>query len=146
MLRTCSVVPFFRRNCSHAQAWCKFSEVELPKVLRLCRFLMIFTSKSLSRAGVVQILASSTSKTFPSMPILTILISESLSRTGVVQILSTSCSRSFAPPRFSDLPLRTSKPRTYGKTQYTAKFLPTKISLVSYLRGKKYLCYPILIL
>ena len=48
------------------------------------QFLSILTSKSLSRAGVVQILRSSTSKSAPTPPVLTILTSESLSRAGVV--------------------------------------------------------------
>ena len=42
-------------NRSRAQAWCKFCRAQLPKVLRTCQFLTILTSKSLSRAGVVQI-------------------------------------------------------------------------------------------
>ena len=59
VLRTCSVVPFFRRNRSGAKAWCKFNEVQLQKVLRHRQFFTILTSKSLSRAGVVQILSPS---------------------------------------------------------------------------------------
>ena len=38
------------------------------QVLRRCQFLTILTSKSLSRAGVVQILTTSTSKSAPIMP------------------------------------------------------------------------------
>ena len=38
-------------------------------MLRTCHFLTILTSKSLSRAGVVQILRSSTSKTAPTPPV-----------------------------------------------------------------------------
>ena len=37
--------------------WCKFCRHQLPKVLRPCQFLTILTSKSLSHAGVVQILS-----------------------------------------------------------------------------------------
>ena len=44
---------FFRRNRSRAQAWCKFWEAQLPKVLRTCQFLTILISKSLACAGVV---------------------------------------------------------------------------------------------
>ena len=50
---------FFRTNRSRAQAWCKFCRYQLPKVLRACQFLTISTSKSVSRAGVVQILSTS---------------------------------------------------------------------------------------
>ena len=42
--------------CSRAQARCKFWRLQLPKVLRTSQFLMLLTFKSLSRAGVVQIL------------------------------------------------------------------------------------------
>ena len=69
MLRTCSVVPFFRKNPSHAQAWCKFCRDQFPKVLRHRQFLTILTSESLSRAGVVQILPRSTSKSAPGLPV-----------------------------------------------------------------------------
>ena len=66
--------------------------------------LTVLTSKSLSRAGVVQISATSTSKSAlaPSQ-FLTILTSKSLSRAGVVQILATSTSKSaLAPSIFND--------------------------------------------
>ena len=45
------------------------SHFERQKTLRACQFLTILTSKSLSRAGVVQILSSSTSKSAPGMPV-----------------------------------------------------------------------------
>ena len=48
-----------------AQAWCKFWRLQLPKLLRRRQFLTILTCVSLSRAGVVQILTTSTSKTAP---------------------------------------------------------------------------------
>ena len=60
--------------------------------------LTIFTSKSFSRAGVVQIWAPSTSKSAPRCQFLTILTSKSFSRAGVVQILSTSASKSVPTP------------------------------------------------
>ena len=65
---TVSFQRFWLPNRSLAQAWCKFCEVQLPKVLRACHALTILTSKSLSRAGVVQILSRSTSKSAPGMP------------------------------------------------------------------------------
>ena len=43
-------------NRFRAQAWCKFCRDQLPKVLRTHGVLTISASKSLSRAGVVQIL------------------------------------------------------------------------------------------
>ena len=60
---------FWLPNRSRAQAWCKFCRLQLPKVLRDCQFLTILTSKSLSRAGVVQILPTSTSKSAPSLSV-----------------------------------------------------------------------------
>ena len=53
---TFSFLRFWLPNRSRAQAWCKFWRLQLPKVLRPCQFLTMLTSKSLSRAGVVQIL------------------------------------------------------------------------------------------
>ena len=78
---------FWLPNRCRAQAWCKFWRLQLPKVLRTCQFLTILTSESLSRAGVVQILPTSTSKIAPRVS-LTILTSRTFSRAGVVQILS----------------------------------------------------------
>ena len=71
---------------------------EPQKVIRDPGVLTLFTSKSLSRAGVVQILATSTSKVPRRRQFLTILTSESLSRAGVVQILTTSTAKSAPPP------------------------------------------------
>ena len=42
-----------------ARRRCKFCRCQLPKVAPACQFLTILTSKSLSRAGVVQILSTS---------------------------------------------------------------------------------------
>ena len=63
--RTLSFLRFWLPNRSRAQAWCKFWRLQLPKVLRRCQFFTFLTSKSFSRAGVVQILATSTSKSAP---------------------------------------------------------------------------------
>ena len=99
---------FFRINRSRAQAWCKFCRCQLPKVLRHRQFLTILTSQSLSRAGVVQILSRSTSKSAPGLRVLNDFDFQiALARrrgANFVEILGT---RSSAPPRFSDLPLRT---------------------------------------
>ena len=71
-----------------------FADFNFPKVVRGSQFLTILTSKSFSRAGVVQILTTSTSKSLRGSQFLTILTSKSLSRAGVVQILPTSTSKS----------------------------------------------------
>ena len=60
---------FWLPNRSRAQAWCEFWWLQLPKVLRRCQFLTILTSESLSRASVVQILVTSTSKSAPRLSV-----------------------------------------------------------------------------
>ena len=60
---------FFIKNRSHAQAWCKFCRCQLPKVLQTHGVLTNLTSEPLSRAGVVQILSMSTSKSAPTPPV-----------------------------------------------------------------------------
>ena len=93
-LKKWSETPVFQRfwlpNRARARAWCKCWRLQLPKVLRPCQFLTILTSKPLSRAGVVQILPTSTSKSAPTLSILTILTSKSLCSAGVVQISAAS--------------------------------------------------------
>ena len=99
---------FWLPNRSRAQAWCKFLGLQLPKVLRHRQFLTIFTSKSLSRVGVVQILRSSTSKSAPNMPVFNDFDFQiALARRRGANFVDILGSRSSAPPRFSDLPLRT---------------------------------------
>ena len=68
---------------------------ELPKTSQEPGVLTILTSRSISRAGVVESLATSTSKNAPIMPFfLMILTSKPFWRAGVVQILATSTSKS----------------------------------------------------
>ena len=64
-----SFLRFWLPNRAGAQAWCKFWRLQLPKVLRTSQFLTILTSKSCWRAGVVQILATSTSKSAPNLSV-----------------------------------------------------------------------------
>ena len=67
--------------------WCKFWRLQLPKMLSHPQFLTILTSKSFSRAGVVQILPTSTSKSAPNLSGFNDFDSKSFSRAGVAQIL-----------------------------------------------------------
>ena len=53
-----AVLPLLRRNCSRAQAWCKFCEAQFPKVLRNPQVSTVWLPNR-SRAGVVQILSTS---------------------------------------------------------------------------------------
>ena len=143
MLRTCSMVPFFCRNCSRAQAWCKFyCQAQRPKVLRTHGVLTVLTSK---RAQAwCKFCQALLRKALRTCQLFTILTSKSLSRAGVVQILSTS--RAADAPHH--LAFRTClseppKPRNYGKTQHFAQFLPAKISPVSHLCFKTSLLFNI---
>ena len=137
-------VSFFRRNRSRAQAWYNFQEVQLPKVLPACQFLTIFISESLSRTGVVRILLSSTSNSAPSLPVLNGFDFQiALVRRRGANFVDILGSRSFAPPRFSDLPLR-----SFGATEkhsilmHFVQFLPAKFFHVSHIRAIKHLCRP----
>ena len=104
MLPACQFLTILTR----AQAWRKFCKAQLPKVLRTCQVLTILASKSLSRAGVVQILSMSTSKSAPNMPVFNDFDFQiALARRRGANFVDILGSRSSAPPRFSDLPLRT---------------------------------------
>ena len=93
---------------------------------------------------MVQILQSSTSKSAPNpQHFHGFGFRIALTRRHGANFVDVLRSRSFAPPCFSDLYLcEPSKPRTYGKTQHFAQFLPAKISYVSHLRCKTSLCCP----
>ena len=101
-------------------------------MLRTCQFLTILTSKSLSRAGVVQILRSSTSKSAPNLPRFNDFDFQiALARRRGANFVDILGSRSFATPAFRTCLCEPSKPRSYGKTQHFAQFLPAKKSLMS---------------
>ena len=106
-------------------------------MLPACQFLTILTSKSLSRAGVVQILSGSTSKSAPNMPVFNDFDFEiALARRRGANFVDILGSRSFASPVFRTYLCESSKPRNYGKTQHFAQFLPAKIPHVSHPRCK----------
>ena len=110
------------QKCSEHAAWCLFSQ------------------KSLSRAGVVQILRSSTSKSAPSVRVLKILNTKSLSRAGVVLFCWHLGQPVLRNSRFSELTLRALGARKL-KTQHFAQFLPAK-SLMCCICAVKHLCRP----
>ena len=105
------------------------------KTPRNRQFLTILTSKSFSRAGVVQILRSWTSKRAPkpsSFNDFNFRIALARRRgANFVDIFFGS--RSFATPAFRTCLSEPSKPWNYGKTQHCAQFLPAKISHVAHL-------------
>ena len=110
-------------------AWCKFCRYQLPKVLRHRQFLTILTSKSLSRAGVVQILSSSTCKSAPGMPVFNDFDFQiALARRRGANFVDILGSRSSATPAFRTYLSESSKPRNCGKTQH---FAQSKTSLLS---------------
>ena len=97
-------------------------------------FFPDFYLKSLSRAGVLQILRSSTSKSAPVMPVFNDFDFQiALARRRGANFVDIFGSRSFATPAFRTCLCEPSKPRNYGKTQHFAQFLPAKISHVSHL-------------
>ena len=97
--------------------------------------LTILTSESFSRAGVVQILRSPTSKSAPTPPVFNDFgFQIALARWRCANFVDILGSRSSATPIFRTYLCEPSKPRIYGKTQDFAQFLPSKISHVSHLR------------
>ena len=116
------------KSVSRATAWCKFCRLELQKVLRYRQFLTILTSKSVSRAGVVQILPTWTSKSAAISPV---------SNDFDFQIcLARRRGANFGPilrtrpfyPVFRSWLSEPAKPQNYGKTQHFAQFLPARIA------------------
>ena len=101
-------------------------------MLRSCQFLTILTSKSLSRAGVVQILSMSTSKSAPRRCFNDSDFRIALARRRGANFVDILGSRSFATPVFRTYLCEPSKRQNYGKTQHFAQFLPAKISHVSH--------------
>ena len=101
-------------------------------MLRSCHVLTILTSESLSRAGVVQILSMSTSKSAPGVPAFNDFDFQiALARRRGANFVDILGSRSSATPVFRTYLCEPSKPRNYGKTQRFAQFLPAKTSLLS---------------
>ena len=123
---------FWLPNRSRAQALCKFCRLQLPKVLRRRQFLTILTSKSSSRAGVVQILRSSTSKSAPTPPVFNDFDFQiALARRRGANFVDILRSRSSATPVFRTYLCEPSKRQNYGKTQHFAQFLPAKSSCLT---------------
>ena len=99
---------------------------------RACHVLTILTSKSLSRAGVVQNLSMSTSKSAPNMPVFNDFDFQiALARRRGANFVDILDRRSFATPVFRSYLCELSKRQNYGKTQHFAQFLPAKTSLLS---------------
>ena len=101
-------------------------------MLRHRQFLTISTSKSLSRAGVVQILSMSTSKSAPGLPVFNDFDFQiAFARRRGANFVDILGNRSFATPVFRTYLCEPSKRQNYGKTQHFAQFLPAKTSLLS---------------
>ena len=77
-----------------------FGDLELQEVPRCRQFLTVLISKSLSRAGGVPILAMSTSKSVPRLPVLTIFDFQiPLARRRGADFVDILSSRSSVPAR-----------------------------------------------
>ena len=101
-------------------------------MLRTHGVLTILTSKSVSRADVVQILSMSTFKSAPNPRCFNDFDFQiALARRRGANFVDILGSRSFATPVFRTYLCEPSKPRNYGKTQHFAQFLPAKTSLLS---------------
>ena len=101
-------------------------------MLPACQFLTILTSKSRSRAGVVQILSRSTSKSAPGLPVFNDFDFQiALARRRGANFVDILGNRSFATSVFRTYLCELSKRQNYGKTQHFAQFLPAKTSLLS---------------
>ena len=94
--------------------------------------LTVLTSKSRSRAGVVQILSRSTSKSAPGLPVFNDFDFQiALARRRGANFVDILGNRSFATSVFRTYLCELSKRQNYGKTQHFAQFLPAKTSLLS---------------
>ena len=115
-------------------------KAQLPKVLRNPQALTILASELISRAGVVQIVRSSTSKSAPTPPAFNDFgFQIALARRRGANFIDILGSRSSATPVFRTWLCEPSKPRNYGKTQHFAQFYPPK-SLTSHICAVKHLC------
>ena len=120
---------FWLPNRCRAQAWCKFWRLQLAKVLRTFQFLTILISKSFSRAGVVQILATSTSKSAPIMPVFNDFDFQiAVARRRGANFVTSWATDPPHPPILRTWLFEPAKPQNYGKTQHFAHFLPAKSS------------------
>ena len=120
---------FWLPNRSRAQAWCKFLGLQFPKMLRTCQFLTILTSKSFSRAGVVQILPTSTSKRAPNLSVFNDFDFQiDLARRRGANFVTSWAADPPHPPVLRSWLSQPAKPRNCGKTQHFAHFLPAKSS------------------
>ena len=98
-------------------------------MLRTCHVFTILTSESLSRAGVVQILSRSTSKSAPNPRCFNDFdFRIALARRRGANFVDILGSRSFATPVFQSYLCESSRPRNYTKnTAFRA--IPTRQNL-----------------
>ena len=105
---------------------------EPQKVVRAPGGLTILASKSFSRAGVVQILATSTSKSAPTLSVLNDFDFQIvLARRRGANFAASSAADPPRPPVLRSWLSQPAKPQNYGKTQHFAHFLPAKSSCLT---------------
>ena len=114
------------------RAWCTFCRLQLPKVLRTSQLLTILASKSFSRAGVVQILATWTSKSAPAPSVFNDFDFQiPLARRRSANFGTSWPADPPHPPVLRSWLSQPAKPQNYGKTQHFAHFLPSKSSCLT---------------
>ena len=128
-------------SCAWHVLFCKVSKslrlprekhFEPPKTSRAPGALTILTSKSLSRAGVVQILATSTSKSAPRLSIFNDFNFQIVvARRRGTNFAASSAADPPHPPVLRSWLSQPAKPQNYGKTQHFAHFLPAKSSCLT---------------
>ena len=94
--------------------------------------LTILTSKSFSRAGVVQFLATSTSKSAPRLSVFNDFgFQIALARRRGANFATSWAADPPHPPVLRSWLSQPAKPQNYGKTQHFAHFLPAKSSCLT---------------
>ena len=109
-----------------------FADFNFQKCLRGRQFLTILTSKSFSRAGVVQILSTSTSKSAPNLSVFNDFDFQIvLARRRGANFVTSWATDPPRPPVLRTWLFEPAKPENYGKTQHFAHFLPAKSSCLT---------------
>ena len=109
-----------------------FSDFNFQKCSDAVNFLTILTSKSCWRAGVVQILATSTSKSAPTPSVFNDFDFQMvLARRRGANFVTSWATDPPRPPVLRTWLFEPAKPQKYGKTQHFAHFLPAKSSCLT---------------
>ena len=109
-----------------------FADFNFQKCSRTVSFLTILTSESFWRAGVVQILATSTSKSARHLSVFNDFdFRIALARRRGANFVTSWATDPPHPPVLRTWLFESAKPQNYGKTQHFAHFLPAKSSCLT---------------